>query len=398
MKILFWVSIIIIIYVYIGYPLLIYLLSFFYKKPVKRTYPYPTVSILMSVYNEELHIEDKIKTLRELEYPESRIEILVGSDGSTDKTVEILKDIGTVPLETKRTNFGGGSPYLYCRNKREGKPNMLNLLAREAKGEILVFTDARQRLDNKAVDELVKNFADRRVGSVSAALFYENHNENKPGAGIGLYWEYEKFIRKAESRMGSMLGATGALYAVRKELFPELPADLILDDIYIPMKIVEKGYRAIFDKKAKVYDKVYQNPKGEFLRRVRTLAGNYQLFFYLGHLFNPLKGKISWQFFSHKFLRLVVPFLLILIFIANLFLLNKSFYNLIFILQITFYGFSFFGFALKYKNKIFDIPYMFCVMNSAAIVGLYRLLTHKQDVLWQKPYSTNMFPKIWREV
>jgi cellulose synthase/poly-beta-1,6-N-acetylglucosamine synthase-like glycosyltransferase len=181
-----------------------------------------------------------------------------------------------------------------------------------------------------------------------------------------------------------MLGATGALYAIRKELFPTLPNDLLLDDVYIPMKIVERGYRAIFDKKAKVYDKVFANPKEEFLRRVRTLAGNYQLFFYLGSLFNPLKGKISWQFFSHKFLRLTVPFLLIAIFIINALLLDSALYKFFFILQISFYALALLGLIFKQKNRVIDIPYMFCVMNSAAAVGLYRLLTRRQDVLWEK--------------
>jgi len=184
--------------------------------------------------------------------------------------------------------------------------------------------------------------------------------------------------------MGSMLGATGALYAIRRELFPELPKDLILDDVYIPMKIVERGFRAIFDSKAKVYDRVFKEPKGEFLRKTRTLAGNFQLFFYLRSLFNPLKGKISWQFFSHKFLRLIVPFLLAINLISNMVLLNNYFYKMIFVLQVVFYSLAFLGLIFKSKNKIFDVPYMFCVMNAAAVVGLYRFLMRKQGVVWQK--------------
>jgi len=182
-----------------------------------------------------------------------------------------------------------------------------------------------------------------------------------------------------------MLGATGALYAIRKKLFTELPEDLLLDDIYIPMRIVEKGYRAIFDSKAKVYDKVFKSPKEEFLRRVRTLAGNFQLFYYLRGLFNPLKGKISWQFFSHKFLRLIVPLLLVGLFVSNLFLLHNEFYKIIFILQACFYGFALLGLFFKaHTNRIFDLPYMFCLMNVAALVGLYKFMTKKQGVLWKK--------------
>jgi len=378
MKYLFWFSIIAIIYTYIGYPVLIYILSRFYKKPLGGKYIYPNLSIIISAYNEEKNIEKKINSLLEIDYPRERFEILIGSDGSTDKTDEIV----SCQSEEKIRFFR--------QDTRQGKPGMLNRLVKEAKGEILVFTDARQRLDKNALNELVKHFSDKKVGSVSAALFYENENHDiKTGAGIGMYWEYEKFIRKSESRMGSMLGATGALYAIRRELFPELPGDLLLDDVYIPMKIVEKGYRAIFDKKAKVYDIVFKDAREEFSRRVRTLAGNYQLFFYCRSLFNPLKGKISWQFFSHKFLRLMVPFLLVIVFISSLYIVfspnSNFFYAAILALQIIFYSFAFLGMMNKKKNSFFDVPYIFCVMNIAAVVGLYKLFSGKQSVLWRKP-------------
>jgi cellulose synthase/poly-beta-1,6-N-acetylglucosamine synthase-like glycosyltransferase len=380
MKIIFWFSITTIVYVYIGYPLLIFILSLFYKKPVRGKYVYPKVSILISAYNEEKNIENKIKALLDADYPDERIEILIGSDGSTDTTNKILEGYTNAPVLQPSREIK-----IFIKNEREGKSAMLNLLAERAQGEILVFTDARQKLDKNALKELVKHFGDQKVGSVSAALFYENENhENKTSQGIGLYWRYEKFIRKSESRMGSMLGATGALYAIRKELFPVLPKNLILDDVYIPMRIVEKGYRAIFDSKAKVFDRIFKNPKEEFVRRVRTLAGNYQLFFYLGHLFNPLKGKISWQFFSHKFLRLLVPFLLVIVFISNMFIVGGALYNLLFILQVIFYALSLMGLILKRKNKFFDTPYMFCVMNVAAIAGLYKVITNKQEVTWEK--------------
>lgn len=374
MKTVFWLSILIIIYVYIIYPASVYLLSLFYKKPWEGKYFYPNLSILISAYNEEKNIERKILSLLFLDYPKEKLEILIGSDGSTDKTDEIVSKY--VDTRVK----------LYRQPTRQGKPNMLNMLASKASGESLIFTDARQRLDRNALKELVKNFAEEKVGSVSAELLFENEN-NKPGNGIGLYWRYEKFIRKCESRIGSMLGATGALYAIRKELFSELPSDLILDDVYIPLNIVRKGYRAIFDSKAKVYDKVVNNPKEEFLRKTRTLAGNFQLFVYLKELLNPLKGRISWQFFSHKFLRLLVPFLLVAVFISNLFILKSYFYITILIMQIIFYSLALFGTILKEKNHLIDIPYMFCVMNSAAVMGLYRFISKKQSVMWEKAMS-----------
>jgi len=374
MKTLFWFSIAIIFYVYLGYPILIHLLSLFYKKPVKIKYVYPMASIILPVHNEEEHIEEKLNSLMHINYPEGRYEILIGSDGSTDRTNEIVTQL---TAEKKRIKF-------FRQERRQGKCNMINFLVNHATGEIVVFTRARQEWDINALEQIVRNFSDRKVGSVSGALFYKNKGNSKAERGVGMYWEYEKFIRKSESGMGSMLGATGALYAIRRELFPQLPKDLILDDIYIPMKIVEKGYRAVFDSKAKVYDKVFKTPKEEFSRRSRTLAGNFQLLIYLKELFNPFRGKISWQFFSHKFLRLTVPFLLIAIFIINALLLDSALYKFFFILQISFYALALLGLIFKQKNRVIDIPYMFCVMNSAAAVGLYRLLTRRQDVLWEK--------------
>ena len=369
MKILFWVSLTVIIYTYFIYPVLIYLLSLFYKKHIIGKYHYPTVSVIISVYNEEGYIREKIKSLLELDYPEKRIEILIGSDGSTDATDKIASE------------FAGARMRLIREEIRKGKPSMLNQLVTQAKGEILVFTDARQKLDKLAIQELVKNFSDAKVGSVSSALFYEN--EDQSAAGLGLYWKYEKFIRHSESRMGSMLGATGALYAIRKELYPLLPCELILDDVYIPLKIIAAGYRAIFEPKAKVFDKIFKDPRTEFLRKARTLAGNYQLSVYFKELFNPLKGKISWQFFSHKFLRLVVPFLLISLFTSNLFIQELSYYIFLYA-QILFYLFAFLGSIFKNKNKLLDISHMFCIMNAAAIYGLYKYLAGRQSVLWEK--------------
>ncbi len=376
MKIIFWSSLILIVYIYFIYPILIYILSQFYKKSTRGKYLYPKVSVIVSAYNEEANIENKIKTLFSLEYPENKIEFLIGSDGSTDKTDEIIKRYPQI-------NF-------FKQETRQGKPSMLNFLVSKASGDIIVFTDARQRLDSKAIQEIVKYFEDAKVGSVSGELHYEWEEGNKTASGLGLYWKYEKFIRKSESRMGSMLGATGALYAIRRKLFPNLPANLILDDVYIPLKIVEKGFRAIFDKRAKVYDKIFVDTSVEFLRKTRTLAGNYQLFFYLRGLFNPFKGKIAWQFFSHKFLRLMVPFLLIVLLIANIIIGtvpcgdSPYYYQVFLLLQIIFYIFAFLGAIFKKEKKLFDIPHMFCIMNIAAIVGLYQILFNKTGSKWQK--------------
>ncbi len=372
MKYLFWISLLTIIYTYFIYPAIMYLISCFYKKPIYAKYIYPTVSIVMSVHNEEKNLENKIRNLLELDYPMARMEILIGSDGSTDATNQILTSHQSNEIPIK----------VHIEQNRQGKPGMLNKLVSMAQNEILIFTDARQKLDTSAVKELVKAFADPKIGSVSAELHLEGEN-NQAARGVGLYWNYEKMIRKAESRIGSMLGATGALYAVRKELFPKLPKNLILDDVYIPMHAVQKGYRAIFDKKAKIYDRFSKTAKEEFLRKTRTLAGNFQLFLYFKWLFNPL-AIIGWQFISHKFLRLVVPFLLTAALISSWSLRSQNLYVLLFVLQCIFYLLAILGMFFKNRNKLFDIAYMFCVLNSAAVIGMLRFLFNKQNVLWER--------------
>jgi len=327
----------------------------------------------MSVHNEEKNIENKLRNLLELDYPQARMEILIGSDGSTDSTNQVLGRHQDSEIQIR----------VHTEQNRQGKPSMLNKLVSMAKHEVLVFTDARQKLDKIAIKELVKAFADPKIGSVSAELHLEGE-DGQAARGVGLYWNYEKMIRKAESRIGSMLGATGALYAVRKELFPHLPKNLILDDIYIPMHAVQKGFRAIFDKKAKIYDRFSRTAKEEFSRKTRTLAGNFQLFFYFKWLFNPLASIIGWQFISHKFLRLLVPFLLVAAFLSSWHLRSQGFYSGVFILQCIFYIFALLGMFFKHKNKLFDIAYMFCVLNAAAVVGMLRFLLNRQNVLWER--------------
>ncbi len=371
MKLLFWLSFGIIFYTYAVYPVLVYLLSLVFKRRVKKSDIYPKVSILISAYNEEKFIEAKIKSILELDYPQDKIEVLIGSDGSNDNTDEIVSR-----FLNDRTN-------LFRFQLREGKPSVLNSLAEQAKNEILVFTDARQRLDKNSLKELVANFSDDKVGSVSAELLFSDADKDN-AQGISLYWQYEKFIRLSESNVGSMLGATGAMYAVRKELFTSLPKNLILDDVYIPLKSVEKGFRAIFEPRAIIFDSISRDAGEEFKRKARTLSGNFQIFILLRKLFNPFISPVAVQLFSHKFLRLTVPFFLICLFVSNVFVLEEGILRAIFIAQVIFYILALLGLFTDMLKNITNVPKMFLVMNAAAVVGLYRFLFKKQNVAWQK--------------
>lgn len=381
MIIAFWTSLLLIIYCYFGYPLLLWLMAQIKPSPVHKGNYQPSISIILSVWNEADVIDAKIHNLLALDYPKEKMEILIGSDGSNDKTNEIIRGIIDARI------------LLIEKLNRHGKMMMLNDLAQIARHEIIVFCDARQNFAFNAVKELVANFADERVGCVSGELvFREDNEEGATAKGVNLYWNYEKFIRKQESQLHSMLGATGAIYAINRSLFVPIPANIVLDDMYVPLQIIRKGYRAVFDESAKAYDRPADSPREEHRRKIRTLFGNYQIFGLFADLFNPFSSPVAVQIFSHKFLRVIVPFLLILLFIANLALINEPFYRIVLILQIIFYGMAITG-ALarnqkygifKLISKVCYIPYVFCLLNFSALIGFLKFIGAKQEVTWAK--------------
>ena len=245
--------------------------------------------------------------------------------------------------------------------------------------------------EKNAIKNLVSNFADPKIGCVSGELIFAP-KEGGTAQGVNLYWNYEKSIRRQESAIHSMLGATGAIYAIRKELFVPGHVDIVLDDMYTPFKIIQQGYRAIFDDSACAYDQVAGNPKEEYRRKTRTLYGNYQIFAIFPGLFNPFRSPIAWQLFSHKFLRLMVPFFLIALFLINFMLNYETIFHLLLVLQIIFYLMALTGHLarnynkglFKYISKICYVPYVFCLLNYSAFVGFWRFVSAKQQTTWQK--------------
>lgn len=385
LKILFWILLFLIFYCYFGYPILIYLWAVILEKKVEKYKIEPTVSIIISAYNEETYIAAKINNLLSLDYPSSKVEIIIGSDGSTDKTNDIVG------------SYISSSLSFYAFAQRRGKMATLNDLVKKAQNEILIFNDVRQSLDKNTLHELVANFYDLSVGCVSGELdFIPLQNLGGTATGINFYWRYEKFLRACESQVYSMLGATGAIYAIRRELFTPIPQNLVLDDMYIPLKIIQMGFRAIFDPSAKAYDRVADNPQEEHRRKVRTLYGNYQIFHFFLSLLNPLKSPIAVQFFSHKLLRVIMPFFLISLFLINFFIASQ---NLIFkfflISQIIFYLLALIGWYLRFNtNKVLKIvlricyiPYVFCLLNFSAFIGFLKFIKNQQSVTWEKASS-----------
>jgi len=382
MKIIFWFSLLSVSYIYIGYPLYTFVRVKIAKKCVHKNFNYtPFVSVIISAYNEGRHIENKIQNILGSFYPVEKLEILVGSDGSQDDTNAALSRISDERVHT----------FIY--KQRKGKASVLNRLMAHAKGEIVVFCDARQTFDKSAIRNLVANFSDERVGCVSGELVFMNGDGNTAiSEGVGAYWKYEKFIRKNEAGAHSMVGATGAIYAIRRTLYSPIPVNTVLDDVYIPLAIARKNYRCVWDETAIAYDKPAISPYIEYKRKVRTLAGNYQIFGMFKDLFNPFKNAIAIPFFSHKLLRVMSPFFLISLFISNLFMERNGFYGAILILQILFYMLAVIGGVNngtpRGRNKLLMLIagpiYSFGLMNYTALVGCYRFLSGKQNIAWEK--------------
>lgn len=359
--------------------MLLWLASFVLSKPTRKGDYLPTISVIISVWNEEDVIRRKLTNILNSDYPTQKMEIIIGSDGSDDQTNAIVHSF-TDP----RIKF-------LERPQRRGKMVVLNDLVSMARHDILIFNDARQEIPEEAFKELVSNFIDPKVGCVSGELMFRK-TAGATAQGVNLYWEYEKFMRNCEAKIHSMLGATGAFYAIRRQLFSTIPHHIVLDDMFVPFKIIEKGYRAIFDPQAKAFDDPAKSPQEEYRRKTRTLFGNFQIFRTFSHLFNPLSSPIAVQLISHKFLRILAPFLMIVVLVLNLFLIHKAFYSVLMLLQILFYFAAWIGFLIKSSEnpvvkkaeKIFYIPYIFCLLNYSVLVGFWRFVLAKQSITWEK--------------
>lgn len=372
----FWVAAILIAYTYAGYPLLVGFWSRLRPRPTRLRPFTPSVSIVVVACNEADCIRQKVDNLLALDYPPEHCEVIVASDGSDDRTVAQVE--------------GCSSPRVHVIEfrQRRGKTSVLNDVIPRARGDIVVLADARQRFDPHALRALVSHFADPTVGAVGGELvLVDTHAHGAElGQGVGAYWRYEKFIRRHESRVDSTVGVSGAIYAIRRELFSPLPPDIILDDVLIPMRIVRQGYRVLFEAQARAYDRTAPTAQAEFRRKVRTLAGNFQLFLREPWLLSPRANRVWLQTISHKALRLLAPPLLAVAFFTSAALAWRFPYAVLFAAQLVFYAAAVLGFRLRNRASkpfFFNVPYTFCVLNWATVVGLVRWATGRQSVMWQ---------------
>ena len=370
MKWLFWTSVAVILYTYAGYPAWLWLRARLRPRPVLRSPYLPFVSIVMVVHNEEQALAPKLENLLSFDYPQEKVQVIVVSDGSTDRTEEILN----------RYASDSGLRVL-CFAECRGKAACLNDGIAAANGEIVLFTDVRQPIEKNALRLLAENFADPTVGCVSGELMLGDPASGEAGQGTGLYWRTEKMIRDLESCSSSVVGATGALYAARRKLLPLVPAGTILDDVFIPMSVVRTGHRVLFDGRARAWDNPNLGGRREFARKVRTLSGNYQLVQLAPWLLSRA-NPIRFEFISHKLMRLAAPFALALALVSSA-LIQETFYRAAAIAQLAFYLVALLERPLVHAGplgRIAGAAWTFVVLNAAAIVAFTNFVTGRKPV------------------
>jgi poly-beta-1,6-N-acetyl-D-glucosamine synthase len=345
MEMLFWGSAIVVGYVYAGYPLLLAAWARLARRAPRIASgdrrEWPSISIVVAARNEAGRLPARVRNLIELPYP-GRREILVVSDGSADDPATALAPFGDA---VRLLDLPPG-----------GKPLALNAGVAEATGEILVFADARQTFSTDALTALVRNFDDPRVGGVTGELVLDvetgGAGDSTIGDGVGLYWRYEKWLRRHESAVWSTLGATGAIYALRRSAWRPLPAETLLDDVLAPMRAVLDGSRIVFEQAARAYDRTAPDAAAETRRKSRTLAGNYQVLWQEPRLLVPIVNPVWLQYLSHKVGRLLVPWALVGAFFASAVLAASSWwYTTAFGLQAAFYGLAILGAWFEARDR-----------------------------------------------
>jgi cellulose synthase/poly-beta-1,6-N-acetylglucosamine synthase-like glycosyltransferase len=367
MTVLFWISALIVTYVYVGYPCLLALWAKAADRRPRRSGfkagRWPSISIVIAARNEAARLPARIANLLNQEYP-GRREIIVVSDGSTDDPEVALASYGP---QVRVLQVPAG-----------GKPLALNAGVAAASGEILVFADARQQFAPGALMELVVNFADASIGGASGELILDCEQQDRidtsVGEGIGLYWQYEKWLRRNESLVWSTLGATGAIYALRRSCWTPLPAATLLDDVLAPMRAVLGGHRIVFEEHAIAFDQASIDAAAESRRKTRTLAGNYQILAQEPRLLVPFVNPVWLQYVSHKIGRLVVPWALMGLFISSLALApDHVAYAVVLAAQGVFYGLAISGALFQARERFARVAFTFVTMNISVIVGLAAL-------------------------
>ena len=376
LQILCWVSLAALVYIYAGYPLLVWLLGRCRPGRVQRQPHATTVSVVLVVHNEATRLQRKLDSLLAMQSADQIVEILVGSDGSTDDSAAVVQSypdprVKWIPFATRR-----------------GKPSVLNDLIPQARGAIVLLTDVRQEFAADFLTATLPNFADPTVGVVSGELVFKTDSTTTTAAeGIGLYWRYEKFIRNAESRFRGVPGATGACYLIRKELFRSIEPTTILDNVAIPLQIVSQGYRCLFERGAEAYDRPSTETRQEAIRKRRTIAGAAQLVVQYPRWLWPWCNPLWFEFVSHKLARLTSPVWLVTAFVSSALLVSQPLYATLCVGQLACYAAGGLGWAFQSQGRRSSLlgPFlMFLTLNVTTALALWDALRSRYHVTWQK--------------
>lgn len=382
-EIIFWTSLAGVGYAYLGYPILVWAISRFYSDPVRlaeqavplRTWP--KVSLIIAAYKEEKVILPRLVNATLLDYSPEDLEILVGVDGHEDLTGDLVQQ------------FQDSRIRLIQYPQRRGKASVLNDTVPQAKGQILVFSDANTMTRPDSIKKLIRHFRDPQVGSVCGKL---ELIDSASGQNVdGIYWKYENFLKRCEGRINGLLGVNGGIYALRKELYEPIPTNAIVDDFLIGMRVHLQGKKLIYDPTAVALEETPETIGQEFHRRSRIGAGGFQSLYWLTPLLNPLRGWIALTFWSHKILRWVCPLFLILAAVTNVYLATTHPYQTLLALQSGFYLLAIIGMWFLTRNqlpRLLRLPAMFVSMNAALLVGLWRSLRGIRGGTWKRTERT----------
>ncbi len=385
-KVVFWVSLGLVVYPYALYPLVLFLtysvtqawrdLRYLGSPRNRRTETpglaaLPGISIIIPAYNEENALPAKIENLRDLDFPRDRLQVVFVSDGSEDGTNQILQNLREANYEC------------ILLNERKGKANALNHAVARATNEILVFCDAGTLFELDAIKNLVRHFSDPEVGAVCGAVRYQAGADAQQTEGA--YWKYESALRMMEARLGAILNASGCIYALRRECFSPIPSSTILEDFVIPMRARRLGFSVLYDPEAVAIEFPASTVSGEFTRRVRLAVGSFRA---LGDLVRvPWRGFTPFALISHKLLRWLVPFFAITLLISNVFVMRSPSYRVALAAQVIFYcwaGLGFFFYQYMRRVRYGLVPYFLFAMHLAFIVGFFRCVVGADRAVWQK--------------
>ncbi len=366
--VLFWLSAVLLAFTFLGYPLLIAVLSRCCGKGTPTGKDTPSVTAIVVAHNEQERIVARVENLFASDY--SALDVLVVSDGSTDETAARLAALHHPRLR------------VLALPERSGKPTGLNAGIAASQSEIIVLTDARQTFAPDTIRKLTARLTAPRIGAVSGELEIAPSNSST-GSGVDAYWRLERFLRAKESQLDSCIGCTGAVYAIRRALFTPLPADTILDDVLIPMRIAIAGHRVLHEPAAVAHDPQPLEPVAESRRKRRTLAGNFQLLFRHPGWLLPWRNRLWWQLAAHKYLRLLAPPLLLIALASSAALFTHPLYRAAFLIQCGFYLLAAIGSVAPWRIKILSIPAGFVFLNLAVVRAFWHYLTVPDPARWQ---------------